>query len=373
LEKSYCICNSSIESWDKTHGICQYDACKELNCEAIDATCKNIKNSFQESECVCNNALEIWDRQNKNCRINPCWALDCANNDATCNDKGNLEDSTCTCIDDFYNWDRETLSCQLDICEALECSNDHTSTCSNTGDFDTSTCICHDEMKLWDDIDKVCRLPPPEREERKDPASASVISSSFDNFRTAGEIRSLEIPLSMKNGMKNLLAKIFEVETSSRRKRAIDAVYDEIMEHGCHCIRMDVNDSGLGGTNHVDHMDRLCQLWIMQRRCLTLQGGSCHGVNIATSGFKYSVNYNTATNEIDCSPSANLHACLRDMCYVDASNAEYILGELQLDPDWTSVRGSVGTCPHCSNCQPPVGCAGTAPNVHTISAAEFDG
>ena len=96
----------------------------------------------------------------------------------------------------------------------------------------------------------------------------------------------------------------------------------DILRHGCWCAKLNP-DSGtssvlLGGPETVDIVDRTCKLWIQDRRCLALPGGTCHDTN----SHSYVLNATSsadATNLQICGlngqDSCEFEACLVDVYY----------------------------------------------------------
>jgi hypothetical protein len=238
------------------------------------------------------------------------------------------------------------LNCDLlRPCEALNCQPIGAQ-CTDNGTIENSFCTCDDPELSWDRQNSVCSRP--------------TVTYNID---------------ANNNGMKQILEAVFEdgIDSGSRRKkRDVDAVFDDIMGHGCHCIKMDKDFTGLGGRTTIDTMDGLCQSWTAAKRCLTLQGGSCEGRDLSID--TYQVEINPTTKEMNCTinDTNGSDDCLKDNCYIDTLNVQFILGELSNDPSWTPVTGDSTSCPKCHNCVAPAGCRGTAPNVETVSWLDFN-
>lgn len=78
----------------------------------------------------------------------------------------------------------------------------------------------------------------------------------------------------------------------------------KVLQHGCHCVKLDVDYQGTVGGSPVDDLDMLCRDWIRDRSCISLQDGGCFDKQTAD---EYSINASgqpgcTASN--DCSASA---------------------------------------------------------------------
>ena len=242
------------------------------------------------------------------------------------------------------------LNCDLlRPCEALDCLNND-ATCVDNGSVETSECVCNDPLATWDRDSKTC--------------STEVIET-------------LEISIAFE-GMTELLQHVYSdgdddesPPSNTRKRRSLDPTFTEITNHGCHCVRINSINTGLGGTHAIDNIDTECQSWIASRRCLTLQGGSCHNRDLSID--KYTITLNKATNEIDCSPNdSNPDQCVKDTCYVDAQNAGFIIGQVSSDPSWVSVAGDDNVCTKCSSCVAPAACRGVAPNVEPVSWVDFN-
>lgn len=231
----------------------------------------------------------------------------------------------------------------LTTCEALNCEAIN-AVCVDNGDLASSECNCNDASHVWDRDDGTCSVPA----------------------------ITYNIPAN-RDGMKELLTHVFDDGTSRKRKRrATDPIFNDIMDHGCHCVKMDQDFTGLGGRTTLDTMDGLCQDWAAARRCITLQGGSCENVDLDL--IDYQVTINPQTKEMDCTINDNNGSsdCAKDCCYIDTLNAQFVLGELSNSPSWAPITGDVASCPKCNNCVPPAGCRGTAPNVETVSWLDFN-
>lgn len=241
------------------------------------------------------------------------------------------------------------LNCDmLTPCEALNCEAIG-ATCVDNGLLETSECTCSDPTHSWDRDSNTC-------------------SEAADSLIT------VEIPIAFQ-GMSELLQHVFTDDVPSsrrkRRRRSLDPLYDEIVNHGCHCIRLDAINTGLGGLLSVDNIDAECQSWISSRRCLTLQDGSCFNHTLETD--TYTVTINKDTNEIDCAPNdGNPDQCVRDTCYVDAQNAGFIVAQATAVADWTRTLGDTNSCQKCDGCVAPAACSGTAPNVVPVSWVDFN-
>ena len=106
--------------------------------------------------------------------------------------------------------------------------------------------------------------------------------------------------------------------------------FNNIMDHGCHCARMDPNtdDGILGGNNPLDELDEICRDWFSSRQCLNkYTGGSCFNqdyedftmeVNLSVSqpgNTPSNITCNTQSSE---DPSKVYNDCEYDSCLVDA-------------------------------------------------------
>lgn len=249
------------------------------------------------------------------------------------------------------------LNCDtLTICEALNCAKND-AVCVDNGTLETSYCECNDPNLDW-----------------------------FYDSKTCSETVEVSIPMSFPEGQRTLLKAALDAvngNLSSRKrkkrsnkhrsKRAITGTdFDEIMQHGCHCIKLDQDFTGLGGRTAIDNMDGLCQDWTVARRCITLNGGTCHNQDISLDS--YTVNINKNTGEVDCSPNDGLlDDCIKDACAIDALNVQFILQELKdSDDPFLAIAGDDITCPACHNCVVPAGCRGSAPNVSPVSWIDFN-
>lgn len=291
--------------------------------------------------------------------------------DATCLAGNTFETTECSCNNPGYEYDSVLNSCELtDVCAAKDCEAAY-ATCIAGSDLASTTCTCDDYSYEYDAENHSC-----------EPKDSQLVEASLQT-----ETIQIEIP-AIEEGVSYLLRWIFDNSYTNyqnsqnrRRKRRdtiqynntrvfeLDPMLNEIMSHGCHCIKLDGSvraDTGLGSRNVVDPMDKLCKMWRRNRRCLTLIDGSCENRDL--SEISYHVEINQTTKEMDCSVNDVLGAdqCQKDLCYIDVENAEFILAESQSDPFWTAVPGDQSLCPSCDVCVPPVACTGVAPNVDVI-------
>ena len=57
-----------------------------------------------------------------------------------------------------------------------------------------------------------------------------------------------------------------------------ETIVEQLLAHGCWCAKLNLghkNSVKLGGTP-IDEIDQLCKLWITDRRCMRIEGGSCY-------------------------------------------------------------------------------------------------
>lgn len=249
------------------------------------------------------------------------------------------------------------LNCDtLTVCEALNCENND-AVCIDNGTLENSYCECNDANLDWSPISKTC---------------SETVEVVIPMLFPEGQKTLLKAALDAVNG--NLSRRRKKRSTRKNRfKRAItNTDFDQIMQHGCHCIKLDQDFTGLGGRTTIDSMDGLCQDWTVARRCITLNGGTCHNQDISLDS--YTVNINKNTGEVDCSPNDGLlDDCVKDACAIDALNVQFILQELRDSQDpFLAIQGDEITCPACHNCVVPAGCRGTAPNVSPVSWIDFN-
>merc|ERR1712187_174132 len=182
---------------------------------------------------------------------------------------------------------------------------------------DNSYCECNDANLDWSPISKTC---------------SETVEVVIPMLFPEGQKTLLKAALDAVNG--NLSRRRKKRSTRKNRfKRAItNTDFDQIMQHGCHCIKLDQDFTGLGGRTAIDSMDGLCQDWTVARRCITLNGGTCHNQDISLDS--YTVNINKNTGEVDCSPNDGLlDDCVKDACAIDALNVQYILQQLRDEED----------------------------------------
>merc|ERR1712062_378099 len=115
------------------------------------------------------------------------------------------------------------------------------------------------------------------------------------------------------NGQKN-----WTVHFRARRDNSNNSTFlsqsdiDELLEHGCHCHKLDQEKgsaSTIGAGAVIDEMDSICRDWLSARRCVTYAGGSCFAQSEAES---YQLQINTETNELDCSLNDGDSRCVQD-------------------------------------------------------------
>jgi len=140
----------------------------------------------------------------------------------------------------------------------------------------------------------------------------------------------------------------------------------ELLLHGCHCGKLGELTSfieQLGGLGKVDELDQECMMWKKNRKCVTLPGGSCYGVDTSTAIYTLKMNHKTGFT----SCAENSDPCTTDLCTIDSHYTFKILGhmhELRGDGNFTAHVSSVDECPFCQTCIPPSRCYGEAPFLH---------
>ena len=121
----------------------------------------------------------------------------------------------------------------LSTCEALNCANSD-ATCQDNGDVASSQCVCNDPAYEWDRASLSC-----------------VLINPVVNFN---------IPLESTAGMRSLLEEVLTA-------KGLQPVFDDIMDHGCHCVRIDRALSGLGGIGddleRFSFLHRACSLLLL--------------------------------------------------------------------------------------------------------------
>jgi hypothetical protein len=134
-----------------------------------------------------------------------------------------------------------------------------------------------------------------------------------------------------------------------------------IFTHGCWCSRLGGAIDHIGG-NPVDELDIICHDWANARKCVTIEGGSCHK-QVIDHGVTYSIlkKYNTCPfnlqywnpksnkpqpnkydifscgdvpNHINPSEFGGENGCLKDLCIIDKSYTYRIQNFIQNNPKW---------------------------------------
>jgi len=151
---------------------------------------------------------------------------------------------------------------------------------------------------------------------------------------------------------------------------------DEVMEHGCHCAKLDAtNPFGefLGGSTVVDELDEICRDWLRARNCNdNLVGGSCEADREAMRIGAYTMsivedNYPASTCGFTTSD------CGYDTCAIDLKYLKLIRQYVTDNPDHVAtIINSAGTCTPAPLDKRERKCEGEAPDVYPKRMSDLE-
>ena len=166
----------------------------------------------------------------------------------------------------------------------------------------------------------------------EDPTTTTVETTTVDDCPQDNMTGTHSTTISATDGLTDILDNIICDTT-------------EIIEHGCHCIKLGqfgyVVDYA-GGSATIDIVDSNCKKWKDARRCITLPGGSCYGITLTNEDYIVDIDYDNML--FDCTGIAD--QCLRDLCLIDSEWAASIATiEAVAGGNFTAVAGSIDECP----------------------------
>jgi hypothetical protein len=209
--------------------------------------------------------------------------------------------------------------------------------------------------------------------------SVSYLSDVVLSLSTAASATTLSPPHSSpsgnyafnsNNGLHDLLDSFLDFD-----------VYSELINHGCHCAKMHPQSQFLdytGGQVALDDMDGLCGQYFNRKKCLTLEEGTCWGLDINNLGETYEVDVDTNSMTFSCgSPFTQFdnatNACINDLCTLDTFYMKGMSDLLELDGGaFTSSTGSDQVCASKSAAQQKdeeecdFVCKGDCPHLTTV-------
>jgi len=151
---------------------------------------------------------------------------------------------------------------------------------------------------------------------------------------------------------------------------------DEVMEHGCHCAKLDAtNPFGefLGGSTVVDELDEICRDWLRARNCNdNLVGGSCEADREAMRTGAYTM----AIIEHDYPSSTcgfTTSDCGYDTCHIDLKYLKLIRQYISDNSDHkATIINSAGTCTPAPLDKRERKCEGEAPDVYPKRMSDLE-
>jgi len=154
---------------------------------------------------------------------------------------------------------------------------------------------------------------------------------------------------------------------------------DEVMEHGCHCAKLDASNpfqEHLGGSTVVDELDEICRDWLRARNCNdNLVGGSCESdrESMRTGAYTMSI----VESDYDASTCGFTTAdCEADTCEIDLKYLklirEYVTNNPQLAADGATIVNSSGTCTQAPLDKRERRCEGDAPDVYPKRMSDLE-
>jgi len=163
-------------------------------------------------------------------------------------------------------------------------------------------------------------------------SKTAVLTTFLTKFTTSLDI---DIPFSLLYpGGETGLTHFFDSSTA-----------DQILNHGCWCSRINALNAPefytgpqLGGANSQDDIDLLCKKWIDNRKCCSLNGGSCF--NEITEAA-YNIAYTSSVHDATCSHNTNV--CYIEACYIDTYYMKLIKNIIDAgEADFTSTATCSG-------------------------------
>ena len=141
--------------------------------------------------------------------------------------------------------------------------------------------------------------------------SNTVSSQTIDDGTRDHEV---SIPFNLqKSGAHAVLSTFLDTES-----------WNNLLNHGCWCTKLNPANVGgitpngtiLGGCDTIDELDKICKIWIQNRKCCNMEGGPCFN-DIQNSA--YTVRYDTGLDDAYCLHNSN--GCFTDACFTDVYSA----------------------------------------------------
>ena len=151
---------------------------------------------------------------------------------------------------------------------------------------------------------------------------------------------------------------------------------DEVLEHGCHCAKLDPTNpfsEHLGGSTVVDELDEICRDWLRARNCNdNLVGGSCEDDrdSMRTGAYTMSIN----ESDYDASTCGFTTAdCEADTCQIDLKYMKLIREYITANPSMLpTIVNSSGTCTPAPLDKRERRCEGSSPDVYPKRMSDLE-
>ena len=143
-----------------------------------------------------------------------------------------------------------------------------------------------------------------------------------------------DIPFNLLIGGKEALQLFFNFNQT---------IVENLLTHGCWCAKLNVgykNPVKLGGSP-ADDLDKICKLWIHDRRCVRIEGGVCAN-DFDTLNYHISYGSDGLVNSTSCYD--NNGDCFVDGCLIDAFYIDQIKLIIENNPEWAPNSAEIDQC-----------------------------
>ena len=258
------------------------------------------------------------------------------------------------------------LNCDiLSACEIADCANvvDPSSTCTEV--FGQGSCDCSmiNPHATWNFSEGKCETPC-------DKANCGASCTDNGDGTATCELGTVAF------AQTNLYLRTLAPELVSEWLNQDGTLVDKVLEHGCHCGKLDKTNpflSYLGGSTTLDELDEICRDWLRARNCNdNLFGGSCEADREAMRTGSYVQNINQL--DYDSSSCGFTDAgCEMDSCQIDLKYMKLIREFLDDNPSFNSqVVSSPFSCTPLFKDKRERKCIGTAPDVEPKRMSDLE-
>lgn len=172
---------------------------------------------------------------------------------------------------------------------------------------------------------------------------ASVLSTLKSTNAFHDGVPSTEIPFNVLIGGKEALNLFFNFNQT---------IVDQLLTHGCWCAKLNLgfkNSVQLGGPP-ADELDKICKLWISDRRCCRIDGGPCQN-EFDTSSYEVHYDEEGLVNTTSCYD--NDGDCYIDGCLIDAYYIDQLKLIIESNTEWQAEPAEIDQCGGGGKGSPP--------------------